>query len=80
MLLRYYVKNKIEEGRRKQKDNIAKLQYQIILSLYPMYPHPDSLKKTSSQKISELDRHQILLEEITWTLKETKTEQQISEN
>ena len=34
-LLRYYVKTKIEERRRKRKDNIAKLQYQFILSLYP---------------------------------------------
>ena len=48
-----------------------------------MYPHPDSLKKkTSSQKISELDRHQILLEEVAWTLREhsTKVEQQVSES
>ena len=38
--------------------------------------------KIKSQKISELDRHQVLLEEVAWTLKEhsTKAEQQVSES
>ena len=64
MLLHCYVitlfceEQKLWRMKEKKKDNIAKLQYQIIsylisnyiLSLYPVYPHPDSLKKFQAKK------------------------------
>ena len=72
-------RTKIEEGRRKRKDNIAKLQYQFILSLYPTYPHPDSLNEFQAKRFLNWTGTR-LLEEVAWTLREhsTKAKQQVS--
>ena len=80
MLLRYYVKNKNWRRKEKTKRQYSKVTISnYILSLYPMYPHPDSLNEFQAKRFLNWTDTR-LLEEVAWTLREhsTKAKQQVS--